>query len=121
MNDRKAQGDESVPGASAGVRVATSGAIGLVAGAAVWLLTEPRFAIGAGWVIACLVWLVSGWFSLRPMNPVQTREHAVREDPTRGTADIVLLLASLVSLGAVGYYPPRQPTPPAPNAGFSLA
>lgn len=104
MSTRTELHDSALPGVSAAVRVALSAAAGLLVGAAVWLLAEPRFAVGAGWVAACLIWLVWAWFTLRPMTPSETRAHAVREDPTRGTADVVLLLASLFSLGAVGYY-----------------
>lgn len=94
---------------SAGVRLAASGLVGLVVAVAVWLLVDPRYAVGVGCSVACLFWLLWVWIPLRSMNPVQTREHAVREDSTRAGADLVILLAAVASLGAVGYYLEQAP------------
>jgi len=43
------------------------------------------------------------WLAIGPMGPERTREHARREDPTRPVADLILLLASVASLGGVAY------------------
>lgn len=99
---------------SAGVRLAASGLVGLVVAVAVWLLVDPRYAVGVGWSVACLCWLLWAWIPLRSMNPVQTREHAVREDSTRAGADLVILLAAAAdrSPRSRRQPPKRQPQSP---------
>lgn len=88
----------------AGVRLGGSAVVGVLVATAVALLVEPRFATGAGWCVACATWLLWTWVPIRRMDPGETRGHAVREDNTRAAADLVILLAALISLGAVGYY-----------------
>ncbi|WP_153502592.1 DUF1345 domain-containing protein [Cumulibacter manganitolerans] len=85
-------------------RFAAGTLLGVLAATVTGLLADPRYAVGVGWCVACLVWLLWIWISLGPMTPGQTRVHAVREDPGRGTVDLVMVLAALFSLGAVGYY-----------------
>jgi len=91
-------------GVSAAGRLAGSSLIGITAGVVIGILAQPRYSVGVGWCVGCLVWLLWLWLPLRRMDAADTRAHAVREDPTRGGADIVIILAALVSLGAVGYY-----------------
>lgn len=85
-------------------RFAAGALFGVLAAVATGLLTDPRYAVGVGWCSACVVWLLWIWLSLGPMTPGQTRAHAVREDSGRGTVDLLMVLAALFSLGAVGYY-----------------
>ena len=61
-----------------------------------------RYAI-AGWVTAAGVYVVWTQFILRGMDAEQTRKWSTREDPTRWVADVVILSASVASLGGVGY------------------
>lgn len=55
-----------------------------------------------GWDAAALVFGVWVWATIAPMTPAQTAAHAHREDPNRGTADALLILAGVASLAAVG-------------------
>lgn len=88
----------------AGLRLTGSAVVGLLAAAATIAWSDSRYALGIGWSVACLTWLLWLWLPLRIMSPSQTRAHAVREDPTRGGTDVVIILAALASLGAVFYY-----------------
>jgi uncharacterized membrane protein len=42
------------------------------------------------------------WITIWPMDAPTTAKHAVREDPGRAAADVLVLLAALTSLAAVG-------------------
>ncbi len=78
----------------------------LVLGVAVALVVVNtvgwRFAL-AGWVAAAGVY--AGWtrLILGGMDAEQTCRYATREDPTRWFADVVIVSASIASLGGVGY------------------
>jgi uncharacterized membrane protein len=61
-----------------------------------------RFAL-AGWVVTAGVYVVWTQLILRGMDAEQTRRWVTREDPTRWVADVVIVSASLASLGGVGY------------------
>jgi uncharacterized membrane protein len=55
-----------------------------------------------GWDIAAVLFILWTWLIIWPMSHNQTKEFARREDPSRVGADVILLLASIASLGAVG-------------------
>lgn len=55
-----------------------------------------------GWDAAALVYVVWVLGTIWSMNQTATSEHAVREDPSRGTTDVIVLIASVASLIAVG-------------------
>jgi uncharacterized membrane protein len=42
------------------------------------------------------------WITLWPMDALETAQHAVREDPGRALADLLVVLAAVASLIAVG-------------------
>src|SRR5690349_15768353 len=56
-----------------------------------------------GWDIAALIYLTWVWRKIWPLDAEQTARHADREDPTRAAADLMLIVAALVSLLAVGF------------------
>ncbi|OBG95442.1 hypothetical protein A5697_24605 [Mycobacterium sp. E3251] len=61
-----------------------------------------RFAL-LGWVVAAAVYVAWSWLIIGPMDAQRTARHATREDATRLLADVVIVSASLGSLGGVGY------------------
>jgi len=61
-----------------------------------------RFAL-VGWVVTAGVWVVWTRLILGGMDADQTRRYVTREDPTRWVADVVVVSASIASLGGVGY------------------
>ena len=84
--------------ASAGTRVAVAVAAGLLVGALLGSTGPWQAAPLSGWDVACLVFLVWMWRSLWPADAAETAKLAAREDSSRPVADVVLLLAALVSL-----------------------
>ena len=59
-------------------------------------------AVTAGWSTQALVFLAWIWLAIAGKDAEATEEHAQAEDVSRGTADAVLLAASVASLIAVG-------------------
>jgi uncharacterized membrane protein len=84
-------------------KVATVIAAGTAAGVAVALSGHAEFGPLVGWDVATSIYLVWVWVLIWPMDAEQTAQHAVRNDPTRGVAEVVLLFAALASLVSVGF------------------
>ena len=61
-----------------------------------------RYAL-AGWVAGAAVYVAWTRLILGGMDAEQTFRYATREDPTRWVADVVIVSASIASLGGVGY------------------
>jgi uncharacterized membrane protein len=90
--------NQSVPAASA--KLAIAGGFGLAAGlvtAIAWWKLAPLVA----WDVAALVYIASTWQRVLKFDAGLVKKHALREDPSRVAADIVLLGAAVASLGAV--------------------
>lgn len=81
--------------------------VALIVGVAVTttgLLTHVGLvSILIGWEVAVLTFVIWLWFIIWPMDHKQTSIFALREDPGRVSVDVVLILASIASLGAVGF------------------
>ncbi|WP_156659533.1 DUF1345 domain-containing protein [Mycobacterium sp. 852002-53434_SCH5985345] len=69
----------------------------VIAGSVGW-----RFAL-LGWVVAAGLYVAWSWLIIGPMDAERTARHATREDATRLLADVVIVSASVGSLGGVGY------------------
>jgi uncharacterized membrane protein len=76
---------------------------GLVSGLAVTFAGHAEFGPLVGWDVATLVYLVRAWMTIWPMNAEETAQHAMRNDPTRRVAEVLLLVAALASLVSVGF------------------
>jgi uncharacterized membrane protein len=87
---------------AAGLRVLVSFAAGLAAFAVSWLATPWQTAALIGWNVAATVFIVWVWLIVRGMDGEATARHAVTEDLSRSTADLVLIFASVISLIGVG-------------------
>ncbi len=61
-----------------------------------------RYAL-AGWVVGAGAYVVWTRIILGGMDAEQTCRYATREDPTRWFADVVIVSASIASLGGVAY------------------
>lgn len=88
----------------AGLRLAASLAVGVVAGVLCVLLGSGKYAPAVGWDVAALTFLGWTWFSIWPMGAKDTEARATREDPTRALSDVLLLVAAVASLAAVGFF-----------------
>ncbi len=80
--------------------------VGIV-GAAALLVVGPftgwRLAVVVGWDCMAVAFLLSTWPIIIRADGAQTRQIAVREDDTRGTARALLLGASVASLVGAGF------------------
>ena len=54
-----------------------------------------------GWAAASLVYVSWVWLVIGRMDPERTASHAVREDPVRGVAELLILSATVASLAVV--------------------
>jgi uncharacterized membrane protein len=84
------------------VRISVTMALGVTVAVVVGNTVGWRFAL-VGWITAAGVYVAWTQFILRRMDAEQTRRWVTREDPTRWVADVVVLSASVASLGGVGY------------------
>jgi uncharacterized membrane protein len=84
------------------VRMSVAVALGVTVAVLVGNTVGWRFAL-VGWIVAAGVYVAWTRLILRGMDAEQTRGWVTREDPTRWVADVVVLSASVASLGGVGY------------------
>ncbi|ORV46961.1 DUF1345 domain-containing protein [Mycobacterium conspicuum] len=84
------------------VRLTVAVALGVIVAVAVGNTVGWRFAL-VGWITAAGVFVAWTQAIVLGMDAEQTRKWATREDPTRWVADLVVLTASIASLGGVGY------------------
>ncbi len=76
--------------------------VGLVVGAIVAFSGSLLVALLLGWDAAAATYLVWSWLRVGGYNATQTAHHAVRDDPTLGLTDIILIVASIASIVAAG-------------------
>jgi uncharacterized membrane protein len=76
---------------------------GIAAGGVVALQAAWPFAFLVGWDVAALVFSAWTWLMMASMNSSTTAVHATREEPGRAQTDVLVLLASVANLIAVGY------------------
>jgi uncharacterized membrane protein len=88
-------------GATASRRLWLAGAIGAVVGLVVSLPLTWRIGVLCGWDASALVLLLTLWPRIWPMDGDETAAHAVREDPSKPLADLLIVAASLASLAGV--------------------
>jgi uncharacterized membrane protein len=88
---------------SAGRRLLISLIIGAIVSAVAFALNIGNIALLLGYDAAALVFVVWVWLIVWPMNGDRTAKFALREDPSRAASEIILILASIASLVAVGY------------------
>jgi uncharacterized membrane protein len=80
-------------------RVIGSAAIGPPVGVVVALFAPWELAMLAAWIAVAALLLVRIWFRVGQFTPAQTRELATREDDSRASSDLLILVASIASLG----------------------
>ncbi len=84
------------------VRLSVTVALGVAVAVVVGNTVSWRFAL-VGWIAGAGVYVAWTQLIVLGMDADQTRRWATREDPTRWVADVVVLSASVASLGGVGY------------------
>lgn len=75
--------------------------VGMFAGLVTGLLGHWLLAPAIGWAVASILYIGWVWLTIAPMDAATTAAHATREDPSRGATDLLLILASLASLGSI--------------------
>ncbi len=86
-------------------RLAVAALAGVVTAVVTSAYSAPLgVSLTAAWCAAALVFLIWVWVTLGPKGPDEIADHvkAKAEDGSRATADLLLLGASVASLGAVG-------------------
>ena len=84
-------------------RVLGSAAVGLLVGLAVASVAPWQLAVLAGWDIAAVLVLSRVWFRVGRFSADQTRQFATREDNSRASAELLLVAASVASLGGAAF------------------
>ncbi|GAA3867793.1 DUF1345 domain-containing protein [Leifsonia kafniensis] len=84
-----------------GTRFALMLVAGVVVAVATGLLGHWEYAPIAGWAAASITYVVWVWAMIGRMDAATTASHATREDPARPVADLLIVLASIASLGAI--------------------
>jgi uncharacterized membrane protein len=92
----------SAHGISARRRLVLSALCGVVVGGLSLLVVPWMLSLLVAWDVAAFTYVAWVLRAVLPLDAEQTAGHAGREDPTRASSDLVLLLAAVVSLAAVG-------------------
>jgi uncharacterized membrane protein len=83
-------------------RVILAVVVGLCCAGTVAAFLPWEGTILVGWDGAALTYGGLLWVTILPLNPSETRSHALREDTSRALADLIVLGAAVASLAAVG-------------------
>ncbi len=78
-------------------------AVGIIVSMVTAVVGALAYALVIGWIAAALTYLIWVWGRIAKLDTVATKEHATREDPSRGLADTLLVVASIGSLAIVGF------------------
>jgi uncharacterized membrane protein len=75
---------------------------GVVAAVLTGMFGSWRYAMLIGWDVAALTFTLIVWVFIGRMSAQSTATHTAREDPGRTVSDLIVLVASVASLAAVG-------------------
>lgn len=78
-------------------------AVGAVATVITGAVGSWDYALVVGWIAAALTYNLWVWARIARLDADGTENNATREDPSRGLADILLVLASIGSLAIVAF------------------
>jgi uncharacterized membrane protein len=84
-------------------RVLGSAAVGLLVGLALAWVASWQLAALAGWDVTAVLVLSRVWFRVGRFSADQTKELATREDDSRASAELLLIAASVASLGGAAF------------------
>jgi len=87
---------------SARLKVVLVALVGILAGLVAAKFFDVKLAPLLGWDAAAALWVAWEWGVIHGMDGKDTQAHAVREDPSRGIANSLVLAASVASLVTVG-------------------
>lgn len=75
--------------------------VGIIAAVGMGVAAEWIPGVIVGWAAACVTYLLWVWLTVGRMDAATTASHSTREDPGRALSDLLVLVASLASLGAL--------------------
>jgi uncharacterized membrane protein len=75
--------------------------LGLLAAVGAAFTLGPIVAVIVGWAAASVSYVIWVWLVIGGLDAAATEAHATREDPSRAVADLLVVCASLASLGAL--------------------
>ena len=84
------------------LRVSAMAVFGIIVGIVVGLIAGWTYAPVAGWAGACALYTLWVWLVIGRLDSDQTKAHATREDPGSAISELLVLIASVASLVAVG-------------------
>jgi uncharacterized membrane protein len=87
---------------SAGTRIAITSALGVVGGIIASFFTYWQSSVLIGWDVAVATLLAWILWAVIPLTPAETKENAVREDPSLRLSELLVLTAGVAVLVAVG-------------------
>jgi uncharacterized membrane protein len=93
----------AIHGGRASTRVAVSAAAGVAIAVVTGILGSWNYAPSVGWDTAAFIFLGWTFAVISGMDAEQTPRPATPEDPSRRATQLLLLAASIASLGAVGF------------------
>jgi uncharacterized membrane protein len=96
----------ALPDAPIGLRIGVAAPLGVAAAILVGLTAGWPYSPPAGWIVAALTYLTWTWLIVGRLDADDTKAHATRyrdDDSTPWIADLAVLIASVASLGGVGY------------------
>jgi uncharacterized membrane protein len=96
----------ALPDAPIGLRIGLAAPVGVAASVAVGLIIGWPYAPATGWIVAATIYLAWTWLIVGGLDARETARHANRyrdDDSTPWILDIATLVASVASLGGVGY------------------
>jgi uncharacterized membrane protein len=91
--------DRSTP---ASTRLAVGAAVGVAVAVVTGVMLDWGYAATLGYDVGALLFVGSTWAAVGRMDAVSTAAHATREDPGARQTRVLVLAASVASLGAVG-------------------
>lgn len=77
--------------------------VGVIAAVVTGMLDAWPFSLIIGWAAACVTYIAWVWLAVGRLDATETAHHATREDPSRRASELLVLLASLASLGAIAF------------------
>ena len=80
-----------------------SGAVGLLVGVALVSVAPWQLAVLAGWDVVGALLLSRVWLRVGRFSADETKDFATREDDSRASAELLLVTASVASLGGAAF------------------
>jgi uncharacterized membrane protein len=82
-------------------KVALAALLGVISGIIAAFFTLGQAAALIGWDVTAGIFLLGAWLTVWPLEPESTQRRATRLDPSRGVADLLVVVAGVAILAAV--------------------